>query len=133
MNENDRISGDQGSIKPEATITDIVRKVAKNRETNEQAPMRAAANGALVRWLKEVESSDIEEDHRWLEVALETHGFDSVNELVDAMFEADEPVMAGGRKDLAEADLDPEELELGSEATFDLRDPEEDLGDQDGT
>ena len=129
MNENDRISGEQGSIKPEATITDIVRKVAKNRETNEQAPMRAAANGALVRWLKEVESSDIEEDHRWLEVALETHGFDSVNELVDAMFEADEPVMAGARKDLADLDTEDLDLDDGGGPQFELREPE--AGDQD--
>lgn len=118
--ENDRISGDQGSIKPEATLTDIVRKVAKNRETNEQAPMRAAANGALVRWLKEVESSDIEEDQRWLEVALESHGFDSVNDLADALFEAGEPIMAGSRQDLA--DLDPEELNLDDDASFELQD-----------
>ena len=108
--ENDRISGDQGSMKPEATLTDIVRKVAKNRDSNEQAPMRAAANAALVRWLKEVEASDIEEDQRWLDVALESHGFDSVNELVDAMFQAGEPIMAGARKDLK--DIDPEDLNL---------------------
>lgn len=128
MEDNDRISGEQGSIKPEATLTDIVRKVAKNRETNDKAPMRAAANGALVRWLKEMESSDIEADTEVLEFALNRHGFDTVNELVDALFEAGEPVMAAVRKDLA--DLDPEELELGSEATFELQDPEE--GDPDG-
>jgi hypothetical protein len=122
-NENDRISGEQGSIKPEETLTDILRTVAYNREDADQAPMRAAANGALIRWLKETEASDIEADQRVLQFALEKHGFDSVNEFVDAFFGAGEPVMAAARKDLA--DLDPEELELGSEATFELQNPEE--------
>ena len=127
MEDNDRISGDQGSIKPEETLTDIVRKVAKNRETNEQAPMRAAANGALVRWLKEVEGSDIEADQMDLEYALGKHGFDTVNELVEALFDAGEPIMAGSRMDLAE--IDPEELDLqDGNPGFELSEP----GDTDG-
>lgn len=127
MEHNDRISGDQGSIKPEETLTDIFRKVAKNRETNSSAPMRAAANAALIRWLKEVEGSDIEADTLDLEYALGKHGFDSVNELVDALFEAGEPIMAGARQDLA--DLDPEDLDLNDEnPTFELSEP----GDTDG-
>lgn len=130
MTENDRISGDQGSIKPEETITDIVRTVAYNRDDADTAPMRAAANGALVRWLKELEQSDIEADQRVLEFALDQHGFDSVNEFVDAFMAAGEPVMAGARMDLA--DIDPEELQIEGEAAFDLQEPEEYTGDGDG-
>ena len=125
-NENDRISGEQGSIKPEETLTDIVRTVAYNREDADQAPMRAAANGALIRWLKEMEASDIEADQRVLQFALEQHGFDSVNEFVDTFFGADEPVMAAARKDLA--DLDPDDLKIEDRATFELQEP----GEQDG-
>jgi hypothetical protein len=127
MEENDRISGEQGSIKPEATLTEIVRKVAYNRETNDSAPMRAAANGALIRWLKEMEATDIEEDKRVLQFALEQQGFDSVNELVDALFDAGEPVMAAKRQDLAELDVDPDELNLDDEDVgFSLTEADED-------
>lgn len=124
--ENDRISGDQGSIKPEETITDIVRKVAYNRDADE-APMRAAANGALVRWLKELEDSDSEDDQRIVGFALEQHGFDSVNELVEAMFDAGEPIMAARRMDLAE--LDPEDLNVESDAEFELTEGDPHAGD----
>jgi len=116
---SDRISGKQGSIKPEETITDIVRKVAKNRETNVQAPMRAAANAALIRWLKEVESSESEQDQAWLDVALASHGFDSVNELAAAMMDSGEPIMAGATLDIS--DIDPEKLNIASS-----------MGDSDG-
>ena len=122
--DNDRISGDQGSIKPEETLTDIVRKVAYNREDADQAPMRAAANGALTAWLKEMESSDIEADQKVLQFALDQHGFDSVNELVEAMFDAGEPIMAAARMDLAE--LDPDDLAIEDQAEFELQEPEED-------
>lgn len=111
--EHDRISGDQGSIKPEATLTEIVRKVAFNRETNDSAPMRAAANGALIRWLKEMESSDIEADTDVLDFALDQHGFDSVNELVEAMFDAGEPVMAAARMELDTEELDLDDEDVG--------------------
>lgn len=130
MNESDtdngRISGEQGSIKPEETLTEIVRTVAYNREDADKAPMRAAANGALIRWLKEMEASDIEADQRVLQFALEKEGFESVNEFVDAFFDAGEPVMAAARKDLAE--LDPEELEIQDDADFSLQEG----GDEDG-
>lgn len=112
MKDNDRISGGQGSVKPEETLTEIVRSVAVNREEHDAAPLRAAANGAFIRWLKELESSDSEEDQRILRFALKSHGFESVNEFVDAFFDAGEPVMAA-RKNLA--DLDPEELDLADE------------------
>lgn len=126
MTENDRISGEQGSIKPEETLTDIVRSVAYNREDADSAPMRAAANGALVRWLKEMEASDIEADQTVLQFALDQHGFDSVNELVEAMFDAGEPIMAAARMDLAE--LDPEDLAIEDQPEFELQEP----GDNDG-
>lgn len=112
MNENDRISGSQGSVKPEETITEIVRTVAVNREEHDSAPLRAASNGAFIRWLKEMESSDSEEDQRILQFALQSHGFKSVNEFVEAFFDAGEPVMAA-RKNLD--DLDPEALDLDDE------------------
>jgi hypothetical protein len=126
VTENDRISGEQGSIKPEETLTDIVRSVAYNREDADSAPMRAAANGALVRWLKEMEASDIEADQKVLQFALDQHGFDSVNELVEAMFDAGEPIMAAARMDLAE--LDPEDMAIEDQAEFELQEP----GDNDG-
>jgi len=127
-NENSRISGDQGSIKPEATLTDIFRKVAKNRESNDAAPMRAAANAALIRWLKEVEGSDIEADTLDLEYALGKHGFSSVNELVDALFEAGEPIMAGARQELK--NLDGDKIGMYDHASFELKDADE--GGDDG-
>ena len=127
MTENDRISGEQGSIKPEETLTDILRTVAYNREDSDQAPMRAAANGAIIRWLKEMEASDIEADQKVLQFALDQHGFDSVNEFVDAFMAAGEPVMAGARMDLA--DLDPEDLDLEDDGpAFELQD----AGGEDG-
>lgn len=128
MADNDRISGDQGSIKPEETLTDIVRSVAYNREDADQAPMRAAANGALIRWLKEMEASDIEADREVLEFALSQQGFDSVNDFVETFMEAGEPVMAPRRLDLAE--LEPEDLNIEDQAEFELQEPEE--GDEDG-
>lgn len=127
MTQENRISGDQGSIKPEETLTDIVRTVAYNREDADEAPMRAAANGALIRWLKQMEATDIEADRRVLQFALEQEGFDSVNEFVDAFMAAGEPVMAAARMDLGE--LDPEDLNIEGSATFELQDPEE--GDPD--
>lgn len=128
MNENDRISGDQGSVKPEATLTEIVRTVAVNRESHDAAPLRAASNGAFIRWLKELESSDSEEDQRILQFALESHGFESVNEFVGAFFDAGEPVMAA-RKNIE--DLDLEGLDLDDEDLgYSLMETEE--GDDDG-
>lgn len=109
---NDRISGDQGSVKPEETITEIVRTVAVNRESHDSAPLRAASNGAFIRWLKDMEQSESDEDQRILQFALETHGFGSVNEFVDAFSAAGEPVMAP-RKNLEDVDL----LEGGGDGT----------------
>lgn len=127
MTDNDRISGGQGSVKPEETLTEIVRSVAVNRDEHDSAPLRAAANGAFIRWLKELESSDSEEDQRILQFALESHGFESVNEFVGAFFDAGEPVMAARKNlddlDLEEPDLDDEDL------GFALMESDEDGGD----
>lgn len=125
MKKTDKISGNQGSIKPEETLTDIVRQVAYNRDDG-QARMRAAANGALIAWLSEMAQSDIEADQQILDFALQQHGFDSLNEFVDAFFKSGEPVMAA-RKDIS--DIEPEDLNLEGSSTFDLQDPE---GENDG-
>lgn len=122
MSQDERISGDQGSIKPEETLTDIVRTVAYQREDSGSAPMRAVANGAMIRWLKEMESSGVEQDREVLDFALQQQGFDSVNEFVDAFMDTGEPVMAAARMDLA--DLNPEDLEVSDgNPSFELQDP----------
>lgn len=104
MNKERRISGEQGSIKPEATLTEIVRQVAYTR-TDDPAPIRAAANGALIQWLKSLETDGTESDHETVQFHLNQHGFDSVTDLVDAMLEADEPIMAP-RQNIEDIDIE---------------------------
>lgn len=114
MTEDERISGDQGSIKPEETLTDIVRTVASVR-SDERGQMRAAANGALIRWLKALEAGS-EADYEVVELALSQHGFDSVNEFVDAFTDAGEPVM-GYEHRTVEVDIED------ANPTFELQEP----------
>lgn len=127
MNENesnaDRISGEQGSVKPEETLTDIFRQVAYARSDGERGAMRAAANGALLNWLAQFHTSDVEDDQEILEFALKQNGFDSFDEFTDAFLGSGEAAMSF-RMNLE--DLDPEELEISDSAEFELRDAGDD-------
>lgn len=130
MNENDRISGEQGSVKPEETLTNIVRQVAYARADGEKGAMRAAANGAFLHWLAEFHTSEVEDDQDILEFALQQQGFESWDDFLEAFIDAMEPTMAA-RKNLEGVDLDElsqhDRLAVeDSTAKFEL------LGDEDG-
>lgn len=125
-NENGRISGDQGSVKPEETLTNIVRQVAFTRADGERGAIRAAANGAFLNWLAQFATSEVEDDQEILDFALKQEGFDSWQEFVDAFHDADEPAMSA-RKNLEDVDLG-DAMGIESDAQFELQDP----GDHDG-
>jgi len=118
MEEADRISGEQGSVKPEETLTDIVRQVAFARADGERGAMRAAANGAFMHWLAQFACSDVDQDQEILEFALKQQGFDSWEQFRDAFHQAGEPAMVA-RKRLEEA----EHMVINDETEFELQEP----------
>ena len=123
MNENEpdeRISGEQGSVKPEETLTDVVRQVAFARSDGKSGAMRAAGNGAFLNWLAQFAHSDVEDDREILEFALKQQGFDSWQEFVDAFHSTEEPAMSA-RKNLEDLDLE-ETLGIEDDADFSLGD-----------
>lgn len=132
MNENepnaDRISGEQGSVKPEETLTDVVRQVAFARSDGEKGTMRSAANGAFLNWLAQFAHSEVDDDQEILSFALRQQGFDSWEDFVESFHAADEATMSA-RKTLEELDV-KETLGIEEEQNFNLMDPDE--GDSDG-